>query len=184
MLLPKKHQKLVQTMKNLVDEIWTNCPPAEIKAVVVQPLEFAGRSVIDKLLDLRKKFVQEHAQGLVVTTLDEVSCLVVRGNDVVYCPVAHAFAIVTSADSAFIYVDKQTVSIKVKTHLEENGIEIKEYTEVSIDMALLATNELDFVSTTKSLKGKHQTGEESRNLIWDDPTSYFMLLCFVFKTEP
>ena len=65
----KKHQKLVQTMKNLVDEIWTNCPPAEIKAVVVQPLEFAGRSVIDKLLDLRKKFVQEHAQGLVVTAL-------------------------------------------------------------------------------------------------------------------
>ncbi|CAI8583814.1 unnamed protein product [Vicia faba] len=126
-------------MKNLVDEIWTNCPPAEIKAVVVQPLEFAGRSVIDKLLDLRKKFVQEHAQGLVVTTLDEV---------------------------AWLYV-----SIKVKTHLEENGIEIKEYTEVSIDVALLATNELDSVSTTKSLKGKHQTGEESSNLIWDDPTS-------------
>ncbi|CAI8585494.1 unnamed protein product [Vicia faba] len=63
-------------------------------------------------------------------------------------------------------MDKQKVSIEVKTHLEENGIEIKEYTEVSIDVALLATNELGFVSTTKNVNGKHQTGEESSNLIW------------------
>ncbi|XP_058777887.1 aminopeptidase P1 [Vicia villosa] len=167
----KKHQKLVQTTKNLVDEIWTSRPPAEINAVVIQPLNFAGRPVTDKLQDLRKKFAQEHAQGLVVTALDEVAWLYnIRGNDVAYCPVAHAFAIVTS-NSAFIYVDKQKVSNEVKTHLEENGIEIKEYTEVSVDVALLATNELDSASTAKSVNGKHQTGEESSNLIWADPAS-------------
>lgn len=60
---------------------------------------------------------------------------------------------------------------QVKTHLEENGIEIKEYTEVSVDVALLATNELDSVSTAKSVNGKHQTGEESSNVIWADPAS-------------
>lgn len=38
----------------------------------------------------------------------------IRGNDVAYCPVAHAFAIVTS-NSAFIYVDKQKVSIEVSS---------------------------------------------------------------------
>jgi len=79
---------------------------------------------------------------------------------------------------------------QVKTHLEENGIEIKEYTEVSLDAALLATNELDSVSTAKaslaevtkqsenftsetnkSVNGKHQTGEKISNLIWADPAS-------------
>ncbi|KAL5101196.1 hypothetical protein RYX36_005523 [Vicia faba] len=130
-------------------------------------------------------------------------CLVVRGNNVAYCPVAHSFAIVTSADSALIYVDKQKMSIEVslsgliydlsifrlgganleiqliknyvlcqvKTHLKENGIAIKEYTEVNIDVASFTTNELDYVSTSKSVNGKHQTGEESRNLIWADPAS-------------
>jgi Xaa-Pro aminopeptidase len=79
---------------------------------------------------------------------------------------------------------------QVKTHLEENGIEIKEYTEVSLDAALLATDELDYVSTAKGslaevtkesenlpnetnkiVNGRHQTGEKSSNLIWADPGS-------------
>ncbi|AES94899.2 Xaa-pro aminopeptidase P [Medicago truncatula] len=184
----KKQQKLVQTTKNLVDEVWTTRPPAEINAAVVQPLKFAGRSVTDKLKDLRKKLAQEHARGIVLTALDEVAWLYnIRGKDVAYCPVVHAFAIVTS-NSAFIYVDKRKVSIEVKTHLEENGIEIKEYTEVSLDAAFLATNELDSVSTAKaslaevtkqsensetnkSVNGKHQTGEKCSNLIWADPAS-------------
>lgn len=80
------------------------------------------------------------------------------------------------------------VFFQVKTHLEENGIEIKEYTEVSLDAAFLATNELDSVSTAKaslaevtkqsensetnkSVNGKHQTGEKCSNLIWADPAS-------------
>lgn len=36
----------------------------------------------------------------------------IRGSDVAYCPVVHAFAIVTS-NSAFFYVDKQKVSAEV-----------------------------------------------------------------------
>lgn len=36
----------------------------------------------------------------------------IRGSDVAYCPVVHAFAIVT-ANSAFIYVDKRKVSVEV-----------------------------------------------------------------------
>lgn len=79
---------------------------------------------------------------------------------------------------------------QVKSHLEENGIEIREYTAVSFDVALLATDELDttstakdtlaeitkqaekFVSeTNKSVNGKHQAKENSNNLIWADPGS-------------
>ena len=36
----------------------------------------------------------------------------IRGSDVAYCPVVHAFAIVTT-NSAFLYVDKQKVSVEV-----------------------------------------------------------------------
>lgn len=40
--------------------------------VVVHPLEFAGRSVSEKLEDLRAKLKQESARGLVIAALDEV----------------------------------------------------------------------------------------------------------------
>ncbi|XP_061342292.1 aminopeptidase P1 [Gastrolobium bilobum] len=186
----KKPQKLVQTTKNLVDEVWINRPPAEINAVIVQPLKFAGRSVAEKLKDLRKKLVQEQARGIVFTALDEVAWLYnIRGSDVAYNPVVHAFAIVTTS-SAFVYVDKRKVSDEVKNHLEENRIEIREYTAVNFDVALLATNELDAVSTAKgavaevtkeaeknaseinkSVNGKHQAEENSNDLIWADPGS-------------
>ncbi|WVZ09984.1 hypothetical protein V8G54_014514 [Vigna mungo] len=163
----EKQQKLVQTTKNLVDEVWINRPQAEINAVIVQPLKFAGRSVADKLKDLRKRLLQEQARGIIFTALDEVAWLYnIRGTDVAYCPVVHAFAIVT-ANSAFIYVDKQ----KVQAHLVENEIEIRDYTAVSSDVTLLATDDLDTVSTVKRVNGGHQAEENSNNLIWADPGS-------------
>ncbi|KAL5168540.1 Aminopeptidase P1 [Glycine soja] len=184
----EKQQKLVPTSKNLVDEVWINRPQPQINAVIVHPLKFAGRSVADKLKDLRKKLVHEQARGIIFTALDEVAWLYnIRGSDVAYCPVVHAFAIVTS-NSAFIYVDKRKVSVEVQAHLVENGIEIREYTAVSSDTTLLATDELDSVSTAKvalaetevrkipnetakHANGEHQAEENSNDLIWADPGS-------------
>lgn len=69
----KKGQRLIQTSTNLVDEVWNDRPPLEINPVNVHPLEFAGRSVEEKLKDLRQKLVQEGARGIIFTTLDEVT---------------------------------------------------------------------------------------------------------------
>ena len=69
----KKQQKLVQTSKNLVDEVWKNQPPPEINPVIIHPLEFSGRSIKDKLNDLRENLKQEQARGIIITALDEVS---------------------------------------------------------------------------------------------------------------
>ena len=43
----------------------------------------------------------------------------VRGNDVAYSPVVHAYAIVT-VDSAFFYVDKRKVNSEVSPSVIEN----------------------------------------------------------------
>ena len=72
----KKGQKLVQTSTNLVDEVWRNRPPPQINPVSVHDLKFAGRSVTDKLNDLRVKLTQEKARGIVITALDEASFLI------------------------------------------------------------------------------------------------------------
>lgn len=167
----KKQQKLVQTSKNLVDEVWKNRPPVEINHVNIHPLKFAGRSVADKLKDLREKLVEENARGIIITGLDEVAWLYnVRGNDVSYCPVVHAFAIVT-INSAFFYVDKRKVSLEVNSYMEENGIEVKEYAAVISDAALLATNQLNLSTASKGT----QTGKNNSGLIWADPSCCYAL---------
>lgn len=56
-----------------MDEVWKSQPPQEINPVVIHPLEYAGRSVADKLKDLRKKLVQVKAHSIIISALDEVS---------------------------------------------------------------------------------------------------------------
>ncbi|KAK3035251.1 hypothetical protein RJ639_033885 [Escallonia herrerae] len=182
----KKQQKLIQTSKNLVDEVWKNRPPLELNPVVIQPLEFAGRSVAEKLKDLREKLKQEKACGIIITTLDEVAWLYnVRGSDVPYCPVVHAYAVVTLV-SAFFYVDKRKLSpeASVSSYMEENGIEVREYDAVSSDVALLATEqlppfskhmEIDSSETGITGNGTNVAQEESHNRIWLDPRCCFAL---------
>ncbi|WCJ30965.1 aminopeptidase P1 [Euphorbia peplus] len=172
-----KQQKLVQTTTNLVDEVWKNQPPAEANPVVVQPLEFSGRSVADKLKNLREKFKLENAGGMIITTLDEVAWLYnIRGTDVTYNPVVHAFAVVTS-NSAFLYVDKRKISNEVNAYMEENGIVVREYTAVSSDVLLLACNELDSTSSVKGSNndivgnGTAESEGKKTGLIWIDPSS-------------
>ncbi|KAM7520230.1 hypothetical protein LguiB_019192 [Lonicera macranthoides] len=186
----KKQQKLVPTSTNLVDQVWKNQPPAKTNPVIVHPLEFAGRSVADKLKDLREKFKQEKARGMIIATLDEVAWLYnVRGTDVSYCPVVHAFAIVTST-SAFFYVDKRKLSPAVNTYMEEKGIEVRDYGAVSSDVVLLTSDQLtpssshDGTDTNPSksgviANGTHNANESSCNFIWIDPRS----CCFALYSK-
>ncbi|KAF6166596.1 hypothetical protein GIB67_005458 [Kingdonia uniflora] len=184
----KKHQRLVQLSKNLVDEVWKNRAPPEVQPVNIHPLEFAGRSVAEKLNDLRQKLNQEKACGIIFTTLDEVAWLYnVRGNDVSYCPVVHAFAIVTP-DSAFFYVDTKKVSSEVHSYMTENGIEVRDYSLVKGDVVLLGSGKLNAattgsetevsedgaISSTEAHLAGNDTNEESKknsNLILADPGS-------------
>ncbi|KAL7256309.1 hypothetical protein ACSBR1_010269 [Camellia fascicularis] len=186
----KKQQKLVHTSTNLVDKVWKNQPPVEINPVNVHPLEFAGRSVADKLKDLREKLKQEEARAIIITTLDEVAWLYnVRGNDVSYCPVVHAFAIVTSL-SAFFYVDERKLSSEVNSYLKQNGIEVRDYAVVSSDVVLLASNQLRSSSSAneapsdvrKDMETKNGTSEaedKTHNLIWIDSGS----CCFALYSK-
>nr|XP_009794303.1 PREDICTED: probable Xaa-Pro aminopeptidase P isoform X2 [Nicotiana sylvestris] len=179
----KKQQKLVQTTRNLVDEVWNNRPPAQANPVIVHPLQFAGQSVADKLRTLRAKLVQEKGRAMIITALDEVSWLYnVRGSDVSYCPVAHAFAIVT-LDSAFFYVDRRKMSTEANSYIEENGIIVRDYGDVSSDVVLLASNQLTPSPTKEFLRNLEIDGGNAANkgngdshavefvndLIWVDP---------------
>ncbi|KAK9678236.1 hypothetical protein RND81_11G198200 [Saponaria officinalis] len=164
-----KRQKLVQTSSNLVDQIWKDRPAGKVNPVKVQTLEFAGRSVAEKLQDLRDKLVQEKANSIVVTALDEVAWLNnVRGSDVSYCPVVHAFAVVTTK-TAFLYVDQRKVSSEVHSYMKDNKIEVRDYAAISSDVDLLASSQLDSLSATAN--GKNVGIEHGCNLIWMDPGS-------------
>ncbi|KAL5557239.1 hypothetical protein UlMin_039475 [Ulmus minor] len=175
----RKQQKLVQTSTNLVDEVWKDRPSLEINPVIIHSLEFAGCSVADKLKDLRAKLILEKSGAIIVTTLDEVAWLYnIRGSDVPYCPVVHAYAVVTSS-AAFLYVDKRKVTSEVNRQLEENGIEVREYSAVSSDVSLLASNQLKPGATKIVGTGTNEVEEKNHDLVWADPGT----CCYALYTK-
>lgn len=189
----KKQQKLVPTSTNLTDQIWKDRPAASVNPVVVQLLEFAGRTVAEKLQDLREKLTQEKANSIIVTALDEVAWLYnIRGSDVSYCPVVHAFAIVTK-EAAFFYADQRKVSLEVHSYMKENRIEVRNYDAVSSDVNLLASSQLVSSLSANSAdrkgevapiaEGKDGEAEKESNLIWMDPRSCCYALYSKLKSE-
>eukprot|EP00252_Welwitschia_mirabilis_P017029 TRINITY_DN3786_c0_g1_i1.p1 TRINITY_DN3786_c0_g1~~TRINITY_DN3786_c0_g1_i1.p1 ORF type:complete len:663 (-),score=143.58 TRINITY_DN3786_c0_g1_i1:272-2260(-) len=190
----KKGQKLIPLEKNLVDEVWKDRPLPTITPISIHTLEFAGRSITEKLADLRRNLSQEKAMSIIVVALDEVAWLYnIRGADVEYNPVVHAFAIVTQT-SALFYVDKRKVTSEVEKHLCENGIIIRDYESVLSDLDSLSSGQLtttmengkllenftekksNDIVTTEAGKVNDgnvlEVGETSNhNLIWVDPGS-------------
>lgn len=165
----KKKQKLIQLSTNMVDIVWKDRPPAEILPVNIHPPEFAGCPVAEKLKDLRAKLIREKAYGIIISSLDEVAWLYnIRGNDVAYCPVIHAYAVVT-LDSAFFYVDKRKVSSEVLHYMLENGIDVRDYDVVASDVSLLASGQL-MGSSRIMLSGteSHEASKNSNGVLGDD----------------
>ncbi|CEM31841.1 unnamed protein product [Vitrella brassicaformis CCMP3155] len=110
---------------NLIDRIWPDQPPMASSQCFVQPLQYAGKSVKDKVADVRKKMSEEGelVHGLVVARLDEVAWLLnLRGSDIPYTPVFLGYVVVPVSGSVRVYVNEAKLTDEVKAHLAENDI--------------------------------------------------------------
>lgn len=83
--IKKKGGEYKAVSENLVDLVWASERPSRpVEPVIVQPLEFSGKSFTDKLDDLRKELEKRKALGFVVSGLDEIAWLYnLRGSEYV-----------------------------------------------------------------------------------------------------
>jgi Xaa-Pro aminopeptidase len=86
---------LVPISPNLVDTVWDDQPPAPAQPIYALPDTVTGRSVAEKLAEVRTQMEQEGADILVLSKLDEIAWLTnLRGSDVSYNPVFEAYFII------------------------------------------------------------------------------------------
>jgi Xaa-Pro aminopeptidase len=114
--------KLVAT-KNLIDQIWKEQPDRPQNPLSVQPLQFAGRSVADKLTDMSAELTTAAADAAVVAEPSSVSWLFnMRGLDVPYTPVVLAYAIIHRKGKPEIFVDAKRLPEDVRAHLKSTTL--------------------------------------------------------------
>ena len=108
--------------ENLVDTVRGPVPGRRSRARVVPlPTRFAGETSAAKLRRVRRAMREREAHALVVTTLDAIAWLFnVRGSDVVYNPVAIAYAVVTP-DEAVLHIDRGKLDAPALAHLRRTA---------------------------------------------------------------
>ncbi|KAK5051884.1 hypothetical protein LTR84_002687 [Exophiala bonariae] len=151
-LAKQSQATLVGISENLVDQIWTDRPARPAEPVIVLSEKYAGKSLKEKLEDLRKDLKKKKTAGMVVSMLDEVAWLFnLRGSDIPYNPVFFSYAAVTPR-SATLYIDATKVGQDVKDYLGDS-VEIKPYDALFSDLTMIAetaVHEVEINSTTKT----------------------------------
>lgn len=119
---------------NPADTLWTDRPALPDDPVSIQPLEYAGRDVGEKLALIRASMAARQADGLVLTALDEIAwTLNLRGTDVHCTPVFVAYLFITPAHCT-LYINKVKLTAEVAAYLAEAGVDVRHYDDITADL--------------------------------------------------
>ncbi len=120
----------VRTNFDPLEEIWKDRPSIPLKPVEIQPMEYAGEDISSKIVRIRKALRAQHADGMLVSALDDIAwTLNLRGTDVHCVPVFVSYLLIAS-DKVSLFVDETKISSEVRAYLESNGVSIYKYNKV------------------------------------------------------
>ena len=120
----------VRTNLDPLAEIWKDRPSIPENPVEIQPLEYAGEDASSKIQRIRKALRTYHADGILVSALDDIAwTLNLRGTDVHCNPVFVSYLLIAS-DKVSLFVDEAKVSAEVRAYLEAHGVSLYNYNKV------------------------------------------------------
>ena len=113
-----------------LQRIWQERPAISENPVVIQPLEYAGETTHEKLARIRKALREQHADGMLMTALDDIAwTLNLRGSDVHCSPVFVSYLLISTTEVT-LYINKVKLTPDVVSYLQAEGVGVKSYEEV------------------------------------------------------
>ena len=127
-----RHQGGITLRTNLdpLAQIWADRPVIPENPVEIYPLHHAGESCHDKLARIRQVLRKKHADGMLMSALDDIAwTLNLRGTDVHCNPVFVSYLLITSHD-AVLYIDKVKLTAEVEAYLKTEGVGVAPYDQI------------------------------------------------------
>lgn len=120
----------LRTNLDPLEQIWENRPSLPANPVEIQSLEYAGETLVSKVARIRKSLRELHADGMLVSALDDIAwTLNLRGTDVHCNPVFVSYLLIES-DKVSLFVDDNKLSLEVKQYLQDNQVSLYKYNKV------------------------------------------------------
>ena len=110
--------------------IWTNQPPIPTTPIEVHPLEYAGESTMSKLSRIRIALRSLHADGMMVSALDDIAwTLNLRGSDVHCNPVFVSYLLIDTKTTT-LFINDEKLTPDVKAYLTAQGVQTAPYNHI------------------------------------------------------
>ena len=118
-----------------LQRIWTERPPLPMAPIIPQPLEFTGENTVSKLSRIRYALREQHADGMLMASLDDIAwTLNLRGADVHCNPVFIAYLLITTRTTT-LFVHEEKLAPEAVQSLKSCGCAIAPYAAVKDALA-------------------------------------------------
>ena len=132
-LIADLHQQGGITVRTNFDPlavIWTNQPPIPTTPIEVHSLEYAGESTTSKLSRIRMALRSLHADGMLVSALDDIAwTLNLRGSDVHCNPVFVSYLLIDTKTTT-LFINDEKLTPDVKAYLTAQGVQTAPYNHI------------------------------------------------------
>ncbi len=156
-----------KTEFDLAGRIWDDRPAFPAGPITLLSEKYAGKSVSDKLADLRAAYRYKGCDAILISSLADIAWLYnFRGSDVLYTPVAMAYTLVND-DEAILYIAEEALSSEVRDALAPLGISFKPYYDIYDEVKSIG----GIVMADDSSVNETLLSSISTPLICENPTS-------------
>ena len=112
-------------------QIWKDRPAIPENPVEIYPMKYAGDSCREKIARIRKGLREKHADGMLMSALDDIAwTLNLRGTDVHCNPVFVSYLLISSRDVT-LYINKVKLTPAVESYLKAEGVGVAAYEDVA-----------------------------------------------------
>lgn len=121
----------LRTNMDPLQQIWRDRPLIPNHHVEIYPLEYAGERCSEKIERIRQALRQKHADGMLMTSLDDIAwTLNLRGTDVHCNPVFVSYLLISS-NKVTLYIAPEKLTPHVSAYLQAEGVDTDRYENVA-----------------------------------------------------
>lgn len=127
----------VRTDFDPIGSVWKNRPALPVSPVFVHELQFSGKTIGEKLTQIRARMVETGVDFHLMTALDDIAWTFnLRGIDVDFNPVFYAWALI-GKDVADLFIVQDKVPGAVRKVLEAENVGCEAYDDISLALLSL-----------------------------------------------
>ena len=187
----EKNKFNVKMSKDLLEEIWSYRSELPKDKIFNHDEVYCGKSTKEKLEEVRKNLKNKEASSFILSSLDDIAWLFnIRGNDVLFNPVALSYALITDKE-ANLYIDTNKVPEEVNEKLKSQGVNVFGYNDIedhvkelkgtvildknklnakvfsALNTEVKVINELNYTTKLKAIKNEVEIASTEKSQIRD-----------------